>query len=97
MILLVYMEVMHLYHVPYLVTIFPLFLCYAHEISLFLPLWPTDGFPFVSNALGSVPNTQLLQYENASCVVDSGYKYDGLCDSYFKAGNYKSGEVNLMT
>ncbi|KAH1243379.1 hypothetical protein GmHk_07G020470 [Glycine max] len=45
-----------------------------------------DGFPFVSNALGSVPNTQLLQYENASCVVDSGYKYDGLCDSYFKAG-----------
>ncbi|KAH1188979.1 hypothetical protein GmHk_20G056851 [Glycine max] len=46
-----------------------------------------DGFPFVTNnALGSVPNTQLLQHENASCLVDSGCKYDRLCDSYFKAG-----------
>ncbi|KAG4909038.1 hypothetical protein JHK87_055154 [Glycine soja] len=54
----------------------------------------SDGFPFVTNnALGSVPNTQLLQHENASCLVDSGCKYDRLCDSYFKAGKYKSREL----
>ncbi|TKY58920.1 hypothetical protein E2542_SST15995 [Spatholobus suberectus] len=75
----------------YLVTILPLLLCYAHEISLFLPLRPTDCFPFV----GSVPNSQLLQYENASCFVDSGCKCDGFFESYFKGGNNKTGEVNF--
>ena len=96
MILLVYLEVIHLYDVPYLVTIF-FFDCFFVMLMKFLclPLWPTDGFPFVTNnALGSVPNTQLLQHENASCLVDSGCKYDRLCDSYFKAGKYKSREVN---
>lgn len=54
----------------------------------------TDCFPFASTALGSVPNTQLLQYESASCFVDSGCKYEGFYESYLKidGGNCKSGE-----
>ncbi|KAL2349203.1 hypothetical protein Fmac_003203 [Flemingia macrophylla] len=52
-----------------------------------------DCFPFGSNALGSGPNTQVLQYESAS-FVDSGCKYEGFYESYLKidGGNCKSGE-----
>ncbi|KAK7307082.1 hypothetical protein VNO77_39828 [Canavalia gladiata] len=53
-----------------------------------------DCFPFASNALGNVPNTQLLQYETASCFVDSGGKYEGFYESYLKidGSNCKNGE-----
>ncbi|KAK7400691.1 hypothetical protein VNO78_11957 [Psophocarpus tetragonolobus] len=34
-------------------------------------------------------------YENASCFVDSGCRYDESYDSYFKRGKYKSEEVNF--
>lgn len=82
MISLVFLEVKHLYHD--FVTNLSLLHCYAHEISLFLALWPTDCFPFVSNALGSAPNTQSLQHENESYVVDSECRYDGLNESCIK-------------
>ena len=44
--------------------------------------------------MGSVPNTQLLQYESASCIVDSVHKYEEFYESYLKidGGNCKSGE-----
>jgi len=53
-----------------------------------------DCFPFPNNSLGSAPNTQLLQYESASCILDSGRKYEEFYESYLKVdgGNYKSGE-----
>ncbi|KAG5051469.1 hypothetical protein JHK87_003667 [Glycine soja] len=53
-----------------------------------------DCFPFPNNAMGSVPNTQLLQYESASCIVDSVHKYEEFYESYLKidGGNCKSGE-----
>ncbi|KAG5059506.1 hypothetical protein D0Y65_000537 [Glycine soja] len=53
-----------------------------------------DWFPFPNNSLGSAPNTQLLQYESASCILDSGRKYEEFYESYLKVdgGNYKSGE-----
>lgn len=53
-----------------------------------------DCFPFTGNALASVPNTQLLQYESASCIVDSGCKYEEFYESYLKidGGNGKIGE-----
>ncbi|XP_019433392.1 PREDICTED: uncharacterized protein LOC109340225 isoform X1 [Lupinus angustifolius] len=53
-----------------------------------------DCFPFTGNALGSVSNTQLLQYESASCIVDSGCKYEEFYESYLKidGGNHKSGD-----
>lgn len=70
------------------------FSSYLHVIYLFPPLWTTDCFPFTGNALASVPNTQLLQYESASCIVDSGCKYEEFYESYLKidGGNGKSGE-----
>lgn len=38
-----------------------------------------------SNALGSVPNTQLFHYERASWFGDSGCRYDeGFYECYFK-------------
>ncbi|KAI9124751.1 hypothetical protein K1719_004078 [Acacia pycnantha] len=54
-----------------------------------------DCFPVVGNTLGSVPNTQLLQYESASCFGNSGCDtYEGFYESYLKidGGNYKNGE-----
>ena len=44
--------------------------------------------------MGSVPNTQLVQYESASCFVESGCKYEGYYQSYLKidGGKSKSGE-----
>ncbi|XP_062162025.1 uncharacterized protein LOC133869065 [Alnus glutinosa] len=47
-----------------------------------------DFFPSVGNA------TQLLQYESASCFVDSGCKYEGFYGSYLKidGGAHNSGE-----
>jgi len=80
--------------VSYLVINLSMLLCYAHEISLFLALWPTEYFPFVSNALESVPNTQSLQHENASYFVDSGCRYDGLYERCFKGSNDKNADVN---
>lgn len=50
-----------------------------------------DCFPFASgNAMGNVPNTQLLQYESSSCYVDSGCKYEEFYESYLKID--KNGE-----
>ncbi|XP_014506356.1 uncharacterized protein LOC106766112 isoform X1 [Vigna radiata var. radiata] len=46
-----------------------------------------DCFPFVSNALGSAPNTQSLQHENESYVVDSECRYDGLNESCIKGAS----------
>ncbi|CAJ1931988.1 unnamed protein product [Sphenostylis stenocarpa] len=53
-----------------------------------------DCFPFASNALANGPNTQLVQYESASCFVDSGCKYEEFYESYLKidGGNCKNGE-----
>ncbi|CAL0318225.1 unnamed protein product [Lupinus luteus] len=53
-----------------------------------------DCFPFAGNALGGAANTQLLQYESASCIVDSGGKYEEIYESYIKidGGNCKGGE-----
>jgi hypothetical protein len=50
----------------------------------------TDCFPFASNNIGNVPNTQLLQYESSSCIVDSGCKYEEFYESYLKID--KNGE-----
>ncbi|CAJ1939749.1 unnamed protein product [Sphenostylis stenocarpa] len=48
-----------------------------------------DCFPFISNALGNVPNTQLLQqHENESCFVDSG-----LYESHIKGSDNETAEV----
>lgn len=55
----------------------------------------TDCFPFPGNALGSVSNTQLLQYQNASCFGNSGCNtYEGYYESYVKidGSNYVNGE-----
>ncbi|KAK2429222.1 hypothetical protein QL285_027679 [Trifolium repens] len=49
-----------------------------------------DCFPFASNNIGNVPNTQLLQYESSSCIVDSGCKYEEFYESYLKID--KNGE-----
>lgn len=43
-----------------------------------------DGFPLADNPIGSIPNTQLVQYESASCFVDSGCKYEEFYESYLK-------------
>ncbi|KAL5553709.1 hypothetical protein UlMin_041110 [Ulmus minor] len=44
-----------------------------------------DGFPLASNAIGNIPNTQLLQYEqSASCYVETGCKYEEFYESYLK-------------
>ncbi|TKY69631.1 hypothetical protein E2542_SST05909 [Spatholobus suberectus] len=58
-----------------------------------------DCFPFPNNALGSGPNTQVVQYESASCFVDSGCTYEGFYESYLKidGGNCKSGEKTQET
>ncbi|KAK7368173.1 hypothetical protein VNO80_10197 [Phaseolus coccineus] len=58
-----------------------------------------DCFPFTSNALTNGPNTQLLQYETASCFVDSGGKYEGFYESYLKidGANCKNGEKTQET
>ncbi|XP_019429736.1 PREDICTED: uncharacterized protein LOC109337257 [Lupinus angustifolius] len=53
-----------------------------------------DCYPFAGNALGGVPNTQLLHYESSSCIVDSGCKYEEFYESYLKidGGKCKNGE-----
>ncbi|KAK7407400.1 hypothetical protein VNO78_09288 [Psophocarpus tetragonolobus] len=53
-----------------------------------------DCFPFPNNALGSGQSGQLVQYESASCYVDSGRKYEEFYESYLKidGSNCKSGE-----
>lgn len=50
-----------------------------------------DSFSSVGNA------TQLLQYESASCFVDSGRKYEGFYGSYLKidGGAHNTGEKTL--
>ncbi|KAJ7943404.1 Protein ENHANCED DISEASE RESISTANCE 2 [Quillaja saponaria] len=58
-----------------------------------------DGFPIVGNAMGSMPNTQMLQYESASCIVESGCKYEEYYESYLKINGRgeKTKENNLKT
>ncbi|KAK9935084.1 hypothetical protein M0R45_022199 [Rubus argutus] len=45
-----------------------------------------DGFPpmVVGNGIGNIPNSQLVQYESAACIVDNGGKYEGFYESYLK-------------
>lgn len=49
-----------------------------------------DGFPCVGDAIGRISNAQLLQYESASCFVDSGCKYEGFYESYLKIDGGKT-------
>lgn len=49
-----------------------------------------DGFSSVGNAIGHISNAQLLQYESASCFVDSGCKYEGYYESYLKIDGGKT-------
>lgn len=46
----------------------------------------SDGFPpmVVGNGIGNIPNSQLVQYESAACIVDNGGKYEGFYESYLK-------------
>ena len=43
--------------------------------------WLSDGFPLTSNPIA---NTQLLQYESASRIVDTRRKYEEFYESYLK-------------
>ncbi|KAH7570041.1 hypothetical protein ACOSQ2_018274 [Xanthoceras sorbifolium] len=43
-----------------------------------------DSFPSIGNTFGRISNAQLLQYETASCFVDTGSKYEGFYESYLK-------------
>ncbi|KAL6192811.1 hypothetical protein ACLB2K_033897 [Fragaria x ananassa] len=45
-----------------------------------------DTFPptIVGNGIGNIPNSQLVQYESAACIVDNGGKYEGFYESYLK-------------
>ncbi|PRQ40712.1 putative protein ENHANCED DISEASE RESISTANCE 2 [Rosa chinensis] len=45
-----------------------------------------DEFPpmVVGNGIGNIPNSQLVQYESAACIVDNGCKYEGFYESYLK-------------
>lgn len=52
--------------------------------------WLPDSFRSVGNAIGNLSNTQLLQYESASCFVDSGCKYEGFYESYIKIDEGKT-------
>lgn len=62
-----------------------------------------DGFPLANNPIGNIPSTQLLQYESASCFVDSGSKYEEFYESYLKIDGAttfsadKTQENNLKT
>lgn len=49
-------------------------------------LWFSDTFPptIVGNGIGNIPNSQLVQYESAACIVDNGGKYEGFYESYLK-------------
>ncbi|KAJ4960662.1 hypothetical protein NE237_020572 [Protea cynaroides] len=49
-----------------------------------------DCFPYVGNAVGNISNTQVLQYEAASCYVDSEHKYEGYYESYLKIDGSKT-------
>lgn len=50
-----------------------------------------DCFPFAGNTIGNAPNTQSIQYESSSCIVDSGSKYEEFYhESYLKID--KNGE-----
>lgn len=46
----------------------------------------SDEFPpmVVGNGIGNIPNSQLVQYESAACIVDNGCKYEGFYESYLK-------------
>ncbi|KAJ4973504.1 hypothetical protein NE237_006678 [Protea cynaroides] len=49
-----------------------------------------DCFPSVGNAVGNISNAQVLQYEAASCYVDTGCKYEGFYESYLKIDGGKT-------
>ncbi|KAF8369421.1 hypothetical protein HHK36_032566 [Tetracentron sinense] len=49
-----------------------------------------DLFPSVGNAIGNIPSTQVLQYETASCFVDTMCKYEGFYESYLKIDGGKT-------
>ncbi|XP_030485118.2 uncharacterized protein LOC115701452 [Cannabis sativa] len=53
-----------------------------------------DGFPLAANPIGSIPNTQLVQYESASCYVDSGCKYEEFYESYLKIDGATTTQYN---
>lgn len=86
----VFMEVMHFpshYNKANLFSVYDFLinsqLCFSFSIFFFF-LGPSDGFPLASNPIGNIPSTQLLQYESASCFVDSGSKYEEFYESYLK-------------
>ncbi|XP_042500236.1 uncharacterized protein LOC122078348 [Macadamia integrifolia] len=49
-----------------------------------------DCFPSVGNVVGNISNSQVLQYESASCYVDTGCKYEGFYESYLKIDGGKA-------
>ncbi|KAF8389774.1 hypothetical protein HHK36_024293 [Tetracentron sinense] len=49
-----------------------------------------DCFPSIGNAIGNISSTQVLQYETASCFVDTGCKYEEFYESYLKIDGGKS-------
>lgn len=63
--------------------------------------WLSDCFPLVGNAIGNIPNTQVVQYESASCYVDTGCKYEEFYESYLKIDGHhpadKAQENNLKS
>jgi len=73
-----------LYCLQFLVSISESVLVILMELMCF-SFMVTDCFPFTSNALTNGPNTQLLQYETASCYL----KIDG--------ANCKNGEKTQET
>nr|XP_048318750.1 uncharacterized protein LOC107409153 isoform X2 [Ziziphus jujuba var. spinosa]XP_048318751.1 uncharacterized protein LOC107409153 isoform X2 [Ziziphus jujuba var. spinosa]XP_048318752.1 uncharacterized protein LOC107409153 isoform X2 [Ziziphus jujuba var. spinosa]XP_048318753.1 uncharacterized protein LOC107409153 isoform X2 [Ziziphus jujuba var. spinosa]XP_048318754.1 uncharacterized protein LOC107409153 isoform X2 [Ziziphus jujuba var. spinosa] len=51
-----------------------------------------DCFPLVGNAIGNIPNTQVVQYESTSCYVDTGCKYEEFYESYLKIDGHHPGD-----
>ncbi|XVE91556.1 hypothetical protein REPUB_Repub01dG0019700 [Reevesia pubescens] len=57
-----------------------------------------DAFSSLGNAIGNISNAQVVQYENSSCFVDNGSKYEGFYESYnFKALKDGTGDLGEKT
>lgn len=77
-----YMEVMYIFRSQFSSTLN----CERELVILTLVNCLSDGFPpmVVGNGIGNIPNSQLVQYESAACIVDNGGKYEGFYESYLK-------------